>query len=304
FEPHYVKFNLTRQQTLEQFIKLSKAALSKESDYLVFPETSFHGIRYHRLHSDTQLRALHKLVDEYPHLSLVTGIGSSKVYAKGEQPSPTARTHIRGGDTLYWESQNAAIQIHSNSKDIDFYLKSKLVPGAEIFPYHRFLFFIKPIVDQLGGAPGGLERQATRSVFSSPSGKVAPVICYESIYGEYCTGYIRNGAEAIFIVTNDGWWDNTAGHRQHLAFARLRAIETRRAIARAANSGISAFINQRGDVISATRYDEAASLKENILFNNEITFYTLWGDMIGRIAGFLSILLLLNALVKGLMKKT
>ena len=95
---------------------------------------------------------------------------------------------------------------------------------------------------------------------------MAPVICYESVYGEYSTGYIKKGAQAIFIMTNDGWWDNTAGHRQHLYFASLRAIEARRAIARSANTGISAFVNQRGDILQPTRYDEPIAIKTQYSF--------------------------------------
>ena len=149
----------------------------------------------------------------------------------------------------------------------------------------------------------GVGTKTERSVLSSKSGKVAPVICYESVFGEYVTGYIKKGAQAIFIMTNDGWWDNTAGHRQHLHFASLRAIETRRAIARSANTGISAFINQRGDILQATRYDEQAAIKGTIRFNDAITFYVVWGDAIARVALFTSILLLLNTFVRGRMKE-
>jgi apolipoprotein N-acyltransferase len=62
--------------------------------------------------------------------------------------------------------------------------------------------------------------------------KIAPAICYESIYGEFMSKYIRNGANLICIITNDGWWKNTPGHKQHMNYARLRAIETRTWVAR------------------------------------------------------------------------
>ena len=303
-EPHYVKFDMSNEQTMQRFLKLSEAAVNAETEYLVFPETSFDGIQTNRFNTDRQIKRLQRFVNLYPKLKLVTGLGSSRVYAPGEVHGPAVRTHIRSnGDTIYWESHNSAIQLTSGNRNIDLYLKSKLVPGAEIFPHHELLFFMKPIVDQLGGSPSSFATQPERSVFKGSGTAVAPVICFESVFGEYCTGYIKKGAEALFIVTNDGWWDNTAGHRQHLAFAQLRAIETRRSIARSANSGISAFINQRGDVINPTLYEEEAVLKGSIQFNNEITFYVRWGDLIGRIAGFVSILLLLNAIVKGLIKK-
>jgi apolipoprotein N-acyltransferase len=302
-EPHYVKFSMSNEQTMQQFLKLSSAAVSPETDYLVFPETSFDHIRTDDFANDQHINALQRFVNNYPKLKLVTGLGSVKVYAKGEPHGPAVRIRVRGGDTLYWESHNSAIQIQSGKEEVDLYLKSKFVPGAEIFPYKKVLFFIAPIVDKLGGSASGFAAQPRRSNFEADGASVAPVICYESVFGEYCTEYVQLGAQAIFIVTNDGWWDNTAGHRQHLAFARLRAIETRRSIARSANSGISAFINQRGDVLSATRYEEPATLRGSILFNTEFTFYTFWGDMIGRIAGFVSLLLVGNTVVKGLVRK-
>jgi len=93
---------------------------------------------------------------------------------------------------------------------------------------------MKGLVDSMGGTVAGNGTQAHRTAFWDEAHQyaVAPVICYESIYGEYCTEYIHDGAHAIFILTNDGWWDDSPGFRQHLKFASLRAIETRRSIAR------------------------------------------------------------------------
>ncbi|MBK8704010.1 MAG: hypothetical protein IPN33_10570 [Saprospiraceae bacterium] len=139
---------------------------------------------------------------------------------------------------------------------------------------------------------------ATRTIhFNSGKAGIGPAICYESVFGEYFTGYIRKGAQAIFIMTNDGWWDNTAGHRQHLWYASLRAIETRRSIARAANTGISAFVNARGDISQPTAYGEQAAIRQKITLSDQRTLYVKWGDMIARIAIFLALLWLLNTIV-------
>ena len=159
------------------------------------------------------------------------------------------------------------------------------------------------MADKLGGSLAGHGKQAIRAAFTSQAGGVAPVICYESVYGEYTTGYVRHGANALFIITNDGWWDNTAGHIQHMKFASLRAIETRRDIARSANTGISCFINQRGDIRNKTSYDEPIAIKNSILMNDTITFYVRWGDIIGRIGVFVTLLLLLNTFVKSFLPR-
>jgi apolipoprotein N-acyltransferase len=124
------------------------------------------------------------------------------------------------------------------------------------------------------------------------------VICYESIYGDFVREYILNGADLIFIITNDGWWDDTPGYRQHLLYGRLRAIEMRRSIARSANTGISCFINQRGDILQKTGWWNKTAIKGTLNKNEEITFYARTGDTIGRVFSFLAVFLFLIARVK------
>jgi apolipoprotein N-acyltransferase len=131
----------------------------------------------------------------------------------------------------------------------------------------------------------------------------APVICYESIYGEFVAKPIREGAQLIFIITNDGWWGNTPGHRQHMQYAVLRAIETRRSIARSANTGISAFINQRGDILVSTKYWEPAVIRHRLNKNDTLTYYVRNGDYIARTSAFLSALILLISFTQGFLRK-
>ena len=131
------------------------------------------------------------------------------------------------------------------------------------------------------------------------------MICYESIFGEFVTDYVSEaGANFIFVITNDGWWGNTPGYVQHNSFSRLRAIETSRSIARSANTGISAFINQRGDILQRLGWWKRGGMKDTLNANDTITFYVKYGDYIGRIAVFTGIFILLFTLVKILMRKT
>lgn len=97
--------------------------------------------------------------------------------------------------------------------------------------------------------------------------RVGPIICYESVYGEYVTEYVKNGANLLAIVTNDGWWEDTPGYKQHLAYGCLRAIETRRSIVRSANTGISCVINERGDLIHPTNGGQDDVLREQVNIN-------------------------------------
>ena len=117
-------------------------------------------------------------------------------------------------------------------------------------------------------------------------GKMAPIICYESIYGEFVTDYVKEGANFLGIMTNDSWWGVTQGHKQLLAYARMRAIETRREIARSANSGISAHIDARGDIVADTFYGDKTTLYAKVNLYEDQTFYTRTGDLLSRFSIF------------------
>jgi apolipoprotein N-acyltransferase len=121
---------------------------------------------------------------------------------------------------------------------------------------------------------------------------IAPAICYESIYGDFMTGFFRNKANLMVIITNDGWWGNTAGHKQHLAYGRLRAIESRRWVVRSANTGISAFIDPFGTIVQQQEWDTAATLKQEIQPMEKQTFFVRFGDWISWIMIIGAILLL------------
>ena len=165
-------------------------------------------------------------------------------------------------------------------------------------PYPGFFAFIGSWAIELGGISGSLGIQKERTVFfNKDSIGVAPVICYESIFGEYVSDYVNKGAGLIFIITNDGWWGKTDGYLQHNEYAKLRSIETRRSIARSANTGTSCFINQRGDVMQATEWRVDAVINQSLNVNTTITFYTKHGDYLARIALIVSGLLAITAIV-------
>jgi apolipoprotein N-acyltransferase len=142
------------------------------------------------------------------------------------------------------------------------------------------------IVPDLGGTGSGYGVQHKRQVFTNQvTGTViAPVICYESVFGEFVARYVANGADIITIITNDGWWGNSQGYHQHLGFASLRAIETRRSVARAANTGISALINQRGDITGQTEWWEKDTLRGTLTKGTRSTLYVIHGDYLYRLA--------------------
>ena len=128
--------------------------------------------------------------------------------------------------------------------------------------------------------------------------KVAPIICYESIYGEYVTEYVRNGAQFLAIITNDGWWSESQGYKQHLSYAKIRSIETRRSIARSANTGSSAIINKKGEIVNQLDYNTKGIINGKINLSDELTFYVKYGDFIYRFSLFFFLIILLFSFSK------
>ncbi len=308
YEPHYKKFSADKARRDAEIINLIENNVSDTTEYFVLPETLFSNLEEDKPDINQTVRKMQPLLRKYPNLKILTGVSAYNILEKDEADTKATRQqkNREGKVVRRYEALNAAVQLQYN-QPTQTYRKSLFVPGAELLPYKKFFFFLEPLVDKLDGSMEGLGTQERRTTFTSPTANVAPVICYESVFGEYTTGYLRQaagkGANFIAVMTNDGWWDNTAGHKQHLMFASLRAIETRRDVARSANTGVSAFINQRGDITARTAYDERVALSGRVRLNKEVTFYTYWRDLIARIALFTALLLLVNTFVMSRLPK-
>ncbi|MBK7965713.1 MAG: apolipoprotein N-acyltransferase [Bacteroidetes bacterium] len=279
-DPYNEKFSGNSDEQLSKILKLADTQISNKTSLLILPETALpDGIWNEDLEIHPQIERLKEYVKNYPNLKILTGLSYYRYYHPGEKISATARKFRDGPG--YYDAFNAAVQI-SNSRSMPLHMKSKLVPGVEKMPFPAIFGYLDDFAIDLGGTTGSLGSQESPTVFSSGKIIAAPVICYESVYGDYVGEYIRKGANVICIMTNDGWWDDTPGYRQHCQYGRLRAIEHRRSITRSANTGISCFINQLGDITQPTEWWEPACIKQNINLNNELTFYSKHGDIIGR----------------------
>lgn len=300
----YQKFeSLTTAQQIEKLVSISKSKIDSNTSILVWPETAMSAADWQdNIPVNPYYQPVFQLLHQYPNLQLVSGIETFKRYGT-TAATATARKTEEG---IYYDAFNAAVQLQAR-KDSQpmvaiqppvFYNKSKLVPGVETLP--SFLRFMAPVFEQFGGSTGGYGVSDTPVVFRHPlyQQNAAPIICYESVYGEYVANYVKRGANLLTIMTNDGWWGNTDGHKQHLQYAKLRAIETRRWVARSANTGISAFIDPSGKIVQQLGWDQAGALKQNIYTSNELSFYVQHGDFIFKIAVTCSVFLLLISLRK------
>ena len=197
----------------------------------------------------------------------------------------------RKGENGYYDSFNSALGITAN-KEVQVHHKGKLVVGVETIPSWLRSAGDMFAVD-LGGMVGQLGVGKEQKPFEHNGKKVAPAICYEALYGNHMAEFVRNGAEALFVISNDGWWGNTPGHKYLFKFCRLRAIETRRDVARSANTGVSGFITMQGEDVSRLEWDKRGVLTADIRLNDEQTFYTKYGDYIARLSLYIAALCLL-----------
>jgi apolipoprotein N-acyltransferase len=276
----YEKFGkLSASDQVAKLIKLSESIGQTNTEFFIWPETAIsRGTEERSFRGDENFIQIQKFLKNYKNGNLVTGIESFAIY----DTAITATARYDSRSNIYYDVFNAAVLIENSAK-LQFYHKSKLVPGVEQTPFSNSMAFLKPAFAAFGGSSGSYGKQSEPSVFYSQSGiGLAPVICYESIWGEYVADYIKKDAQFIAIITNDGWWGNTSGKDQHLQYAKLRAIETRRWVARSANTGISAFIDQRGTIIQRTKWWMPSVLKQDINLNAEITFYVKHGDYIAK----------------------
>lgn len=303
-DPYEEQYDLPAEEVIDRAVSLAMQKADSTTDFIIFPESMVqpdfssgmmiweNDLSNHP--TFTMFRS--KLLKRLPECKVISGYSTYRSYGENEKITSTARK-FRNGDG-YYDAYNTAILI-SRDTELQLYHKSRLTPGVEMMP---FPWLLKPLGDfaiDLGGTVGALGVNKEQIPFKiNDTLSIAPIICYESAYGEFVNRFIRNGANAIFIITNDGWWGNTAGHRQHMLFSVIRSIETRRSIARSANTGISCFTNQRGDISSRTEYWVPDAIKGTINGNDKLTFYVRYGDYIARACVLGAIMLLLVVLVQ------
>jgi apolipoprotein N-acyltransferase len=290
-DPYTEKFAGDVDSQIQKLIVLSEKQIDKNTTLVIWPETAIPvSANEDDFKNNVFYSPIWSFLNRHPFVGLLTGINSYETYGTDKRKaSKTARHDIQSG--IYYDEFNTAAFFDADTT-IQLYHKAKLVPGVETLP--SFLGFMGKWFEDFGGISGTLGRDSERKVFvpSDNHFKSAPIICYESIYSDYITEYIRKGANLLTIITNDGWWSNTQGYKQHMNYARLRAIETRKWVARSANTGISCFIDPLGNVINPQPWDTAASIKLAVPVDSRQTFFVKHGDILSRATVIVSILLL------------
>lgn len=262
-----------------QLFELSRRALSHEPDLVVWPETATPWLRYDPAYLGELIALCCRGDDATDELgSARRGRGSD-----GARGTPFLVGGLDALDAGGPEQRifNAAFMIEADGRLAGIYRKMLLVPMTEQIPYSRLLSFLKP--ERWSGSfsvGDGFEPLAF-TISDGSRGERVEVgvpICYEITFPQAIRAFRRHGARLIVTITNDAWFGRTAAPFQHFSQLRLRAVENRVAIARAANTGISGFVSARGDVLDETAIFEPAYLVRDLPLAAELTPYARWGD--------------------------
>lgn len=297
-DPYTEKYNTTDTRIGELLLDLSRKAVSESTDLIIAPETVFaDGTQLSNFENSEAVFFGRQISGLEQGLSFLGGVS---MFDRFSDPEKVGKQTNQLGFNDWYNDYNSAFMVQNSADSTQLYHKSKLVVGVENFPYQSVLKpMLGDIMIDLGGTVAMKTTQEDREVlWLEKNLGTAPIICYESVYGEYVTGYVENGANFLSIITNDAWWGDTEGHEQHLSYARLRAVENRRFVARSANTGISAIINSRGDIIKKLEYEKKGSFVGKVGLLSEKTFYVKYGDYLARIAQFLALFIFLFAMVK------
>ena len=295
FDP-YQKFTFLDQNQQDAILLnlFDKALKDREQGgkvLLLAPETFTSDIICGIYEASGTWRHVQEFLNSHPGTSMLFG-ASSREYYYDEIARNVNDYKLKDGGWL--QKHNSALSVEAGGHT-EIYHKSRLVVGTEMTPFPRLIL---PLADFIGVAIGRCVGQPEVSLLHPDGVPAGCAVCYESVYGEYCTGYVKKGAKFLTVITNDAWWGNTPGYKQHCSYSSLRAIELRRDIARCGNTGISAFIDQRGDMVEKGPWWGPATLEGTVNFNSKITFFAEHGDITGRVCTFVFWLLLLSLVVK------
>ena len=202
----------------------------------------------------------------------------------------------------YYDIFNSALGLDTAGRR-QLHHKGRLVIGVEKTPMPWLFEWLEFLVIDLGGTLGQIGVGEHGTAFTHAGITAGPAICYEGLYGDFYGGFVRRGAQFMAIISNDGWWGDTPGYRHLFAISRLRAIEHRRAIARSANTGRSGFISARGDVGATLGWAERGILTADVPLHSQQTFYTRYGDWLGRMAEYVLLLSVLYYLAYRIKKR-
>lgn len=282
-DPYGDKFNRSEMEQLHNIMSQADKKVTRNTRMVIAPETALCPI-YALDEADIhQTIAFHQLMEHkvrWHSASFLIGASTHKYF---DEKHSIASRQLRDGPG-FEEYYNSSVLFKDDRTPVIVH-KSKLVLGVEKIPFAKYIPWLEELSIDLGGSSGtlGVEDRGP-TIMETQQVKLAPVVCYESIYGSFIANQCRQGAQYIAVITNDGWWRDTPGYRQHFAFSRLRAVENRKYVVRSANTGKSGVIDQLGNVRAFAGWNRIATLRSTIQLSDEKTIYQTLGDWPGWLA--------------------
>lgn len=299
-DPYNEKFALgtSNEQQLQRFFKLANSVVDSTTDLVVGPETAIsQGFIESRMQGLPFYTLIQSEMKKWGSAELLIGASTVELF---DTKHSRASVYIPG-QRIFYECYNSTLYVPKKGEP-SFIHKSKLVPGVEMIPFSNIFPFLEELAIENGGTSGTLGIEKSPKVFKSDT-IIAPIVCYESIYGDFISKQVKQGARFLTVITNDGWWGDSPGYKQHFSFSSLRAIENRRWVVRSANTGKSGVFNEFGQIQKETKYWEDAAFKHSIPLLNTISFYSKHGDYIGDLSVLLLTLIAIFAIVKVMLSK-
>lgn len=242
-------------------------------DLIIWPETSILYLN-NSFNLDHNFNFLGRWIDTN-NIALLSGFVDIVVYEENA-PSITKEMNLRGKDVKY-DNFNSALLIDSN--DYDIYHKMKLTPFGERVPHVEIFTFLTEFIDWgVGISFWGKGTKQKNLMLPNKGVNIAPIICIESIYPSFVREFSKKGANLYTVITNDAWYDFTPGPEQHALISAFRAIENKRYLARAANSGVTCFISPTGKILQRAEQYEQTSISMTIPTIEDITFFATYGN--------------------------
>lgn len=241
------------QSTVDRYRDLSLAAASEyQSELIVWPEsaTPFYYQDQNSLGKEVRQVAIRS------QAALLFGSPAYEKRADGR-----------------WHFLNSAFLLGPQGETLGRGDKVHLVPFGEYVPFKKFLPFVNKLVEGIGDFSAG-----TIQPLRLGEHRIGILVCYEGIFPELARAYVNQGSDLLVNITNDAWYGNSSAPFQHLSMARFRAIENRIWLARAANTGISAFIDPTGRIGGATPIFVTLSTTAKVGLGSRPTLYRSIGD--------------------------
>lgn len=261
---------------IDKLLRLSNEARTEETDLIVWPENA---IDTFLPLSDNHFQIIQDSVQSW-QTSLITGTGLIETYSEDDEMPEVVREF---GNGEKYSIYNAAL-LFKSGQPVEIYRKGRLVPIVERFPFVNFFQRIDLLEWIEWGDLVNFGKGHEATLFSVNDYQTPALICYDSVFPGWVNQFAHEGAGFLTIITNDGWWGDSAGHKQHFAYARLRAIEQRMWIVRSANNGISGIISPDGEIKKETEYWTEDAFTYTIYNSDHQTFYNRFGDWLAYLS--------------------